>query len=122
MSDIENAIDTKLIDVAMDSLFGNDKPSMNEFLELCIKDIVEFSALYQQSMEERDLMKLREVAHKYKSVHKLLGLEAILQEADHGKLLLTENTTDSDSIAKTNSSMSSYCVFVEEYLVGRLRK
>lgn len=117
---LQDKIDTQQIDDSLEALFAGDQEALSEFVSLCIKDLDDFDVLYRASLDEGDLPKLREVSHKYKSAHKLLGLEAILQEVDQGKSLLNTGKDDPGQKQSSSQTMHHLCLIVKEHLSKKL--
>lgn len=101
----------KLIDfTALNEMLYGDERYIKEFSEAAVISFFEFKTNYSKYLELRNEDAFRKAGHKIKPVAQMLGLNGILEEYEHAKILLWEDKDDSEiraSIAKMDKICSS---------------
>lgn len=89
----------------------NDESYIKEFAEAAVESFGEFQTNFALFLRDRDETNLRKTGHKIKPVATMLGIEQIIEEYEHAKILVAENRPDSE-IETTIFNMNTLCVKV----------
>lgn len=90
-----------------DMLYG-DEQYIKEFAQAAIISFSEFKDNYKQYLKIKDEEKFRRAGHKIKPVAQMLGLQQIVDEYEHGKTLLLEESSDVE-IQESISKIENIC-------------
>ncbi len=88
---------------------------IKEFAEAALTSFKEFQDNYSLFLKDRDEVNFRKAGHKIKPVAQMLGLGLIIEEYEHGKVLIWEERSDSE-INDSCKKMDDICTRVLEEL------
>lgn len=93
--------------VIVDLLYG-DEDYVSEFASASVESFTEFKTNFAESMQERDMERLRLVGHKIKPVAQMMKLDAVINMYETSKIMLEEEAPDRE-INKLVENMNKYC-------------
>ncbi len=89
---------------------------MEELTKLYISSLHELRTLYNQSLREHNLTRLREIRHKHKANIDMLDLPELADKLEDGKLLLDGPSFDEAQIEQLADYVEKYCTLLIERL------
>jgi len=87
-------------------LLFNDEKYISEFSEAAIDSFVEFSENYKKFILHRDETNFRKAGHKIKPVAKMIGVNELVEEYEHGKKLI-QNGAEENELLQSSDRIKS---------------
>ncbi|MTI88052.1 MAG: taurine dioxygenase [Balneolaceae bacterium] len=88
-------------------LYGEEKYII-EFAEAAIISFTEFSRNYTTYLHQHNETDFRKAGHKIKPVAKMLGIEQIIDEYEHGKTLIWDEKPEED-LKESSEKITCIC-------------